>query len=462
MRLRYAVLLFLAAIPVGCDCRQNSAEPKTTAVAELSNQVSAPTEPVPFAGSPSTGKPSFDFDSARRDVETTIARDPKVYELRIRAAEFYMRSGVHASAIPHLRAAARLQPKEIVPWIGLGDAATLSRKFAIAEDAYGRAEKIEPQNPLLIRGRGQLYVVQEKFDKARQVLERGLKSHPNDSEIRYALANLLQILHAPRRAAQILKPAVEQNPERADLHFLLGEIYARDHHVNAAIEEMREALRLDPSSAAAAGRIGLYSMNLTRYAEAREALQQAIKLDPGESHYYWAIGDSYALESSSPDSMEKAAANYRKALALDPKNAKALSSYAVLLTRRGKEADLEEAIGILQRLVTLHPDDANAEYKLYETFRRLGRNDEAEKHRRRFQVAFSKERRANQDRHRAASFKDTAEAHLKLARSAMGRKDFSLAATEFRLALDRDRASSEARAGLLAAQRKLGLTGAGE
>jgi len=460
MRAVIAIALSLSIGLAGCGRTPKVIEaPESAAATDSVSQVDNATPPVPFAGQPASGQPSFDFESARRDVEKTIARNPRVFDLRMRAAEFYMRSGIYAPAIPHLRAAGNLRPKEILPWIGLGDAATLSRKFEIAEDAYGRAQRMDIKHPLLTRGRGQLYVVQKKFDRAREVLERGLKEHPEDSEVRFALANLFQILHLPRRAAEVLKPAVEQNPDRSDLHFLLGEIYARDHHINGAISEMREALKLDPTSAAAAGRIGLYLMNLTRYAEAREALQQAVKLEPREAHYHWAIGDSYALESSSPESMGRAEELYRKALSLDPRNAKALTSYAILLTRRGRDADLKESLSILGRLVKLHPEDANAEYKLYETYKRLGRAEEAEKHRRRFQVAFARERQRNRDIHLSTSFKDTPEAHLKLARAAMGRKDYSLAATEFRLALERDRTSSEARAGLLAAQRQLGLSG---
>ena len=57
---------------------------------------------------------------------------------------------------------------------------------------------------------------------------------------------------------------------------------------------------------------------------------------------------------------------------------------------------------------------------------------------------------------RPLAFLDTAEAHLKLGRQAMARKDFALAAREFQFALERNRMLTPAREGLLEAQKRIG------
>src|SRR5205085_10365830 len=106
---------------------------------------------------------------------------------------------------------------------------------------------------------------------------------------------------------------------------------------------------------------------------------------------------------------------YRKALQLDPRNEKALYSYGMALTRRGNPEDLRAAIPLFQRLIKLKPIDTNAYYKLYESYRRLGMNKEAQAHRAKFRVLFEKGRQQTFDKYAADAYVDTAEAHLKRA-----------------------------------------------
>jgi tetratricopeptide (TPR) repeat protein len=306
-----------------------------------------------------------------------------------------------------------------------------------------------------------MLVLQRRWKDAQQTLEAGVARFPSDAELRTVLGNLYLIVNKPRLAITAIKPALAQQPDRADLHYMLGEAYERDLHIEAAIKEMQETVRLQPDNHEAWGRIGLYENNLTRYAEAREPLQRAIALAPNEAHYYWALGDSYLLASPDPASFDRAAALYRKALSLNGSNDKALYSFGMALTRRGRPEDLKEAVELFQRLIRLNPIDTNAHFKLAETYRRMGRIPEADAEQAKFQLLFSKGRQQTRRLYASVSFKDTAAAHLKLAKEAGARKEFRLAATEYQLALARDPDLAEAREGLAQAQRQAGAASAG-
>jgi tetratricopeptide (TPR) repeat protein len=398
-----------------------------------------------------------DYDQAKKQVEATVAATPRDHNLRMQAAEFYMRTGNYPAALPHLEEATKLSPKTVLAWIALGDAATLSGKFARAAEAYNRAEKMDARNPFVARGRGQMLILQQKFTEARKVLETGVKQFPDDIELRTALGNLYLILNKPRLTIETIRPIIGKTSNRPDLHYMLGDAYERDLHIETAIVHMLETVRLDPNNAEAWGRIGLYHINLTRYKQAREPLRKAIALQPREAHFYWALGDSYLLDNSEPDHFARAKELYRKALELAPKNEKALYSYGMGLTRFGDKKDLAEAVEIFRRLIALHPSDMNAHYKLYETYRRLGRLQEAEAHKARFKDLFAKGRTQTRTLYAAAAFKDTAEAHLALGRKAMAAKNYALAAKESELALERDRTLEAARKGLREAQKALGV-----
>lgn len=408
--------------------------------------------PQPAALSPQVPDPAV----VRRDVETTVSGAPNDYSLRMKAAEAYMRLGLHAAALPHLKAAARLRPGEVLPWLALGDAATLSDQLSLATRAFDRAAGLAPQHPLLYRSRGQLLVRQKRFTEARRLLEEGFRRHPGEAEIGQALGNLLLVLGEPRAAIRVLEAALVDSPNRADLHYLLGDAHERNRHVESALKEMREAARLEPRMDEAWGRSGLYLVNLTRFQEAREPLERAIQLNPRVAYYYWALGDSYLNDPSAPDYFPRALDLYRQALKLDPNNEKALNSFALALIRRGAPADLQEALPLLKRLLRQDPRKANVHYKLSETYRLMGRSREAAQHLRIFrELSAANLQQATRD-FRASSFRDSAAAHLKLGRAAASRRDFALAIREFELALERDPQLPGARQALDEARRASG------
>ncbi len=394
------------------------------------------------------------FAMAKKQIDDTIAADPKNHNLRMQAAEFYMKIGRYAEAVPHLQEAVKLSPDKVLAWIALGDAASLAGKFPTAQQAYDRARKMDPDNPFIYRGRGQMLILQRRFKEAQAVLEEGMKKNPKDVEVRTALGNLYLILNKPRLAINTIEPILKQAQNRPDLHYLLGDAYERDLHVETAIKHMQETVRLDPMNAEAWGRIGLYHINLTRYKQAREPLQRAITLQPDEPHFYWALGDSYLFDDSEPDHFAKARDLYKKALQLDPNNPKALYSYGMGLTRYGEQKDLEEALEIFQKMIRLNPNDMNAHYKLYETFRRLGRLQEAEAHKAKFKDLFAKGREQTRSLYAAASFRDTPQALLARGRKAMQEQNYPVAEKLFQLALERDGTLEEARRGLEEARRR--------
>ena len=466
MRNRVTICTAMVCLTVtGLGCHPNAEKPAMPTVKPVDSAAILPPPvntplPAKVEGAPSalsgetSGMTSNNYNSAKNQIETTVRAKPKSFEIRMEAAKFYMQADDYASALPHLRMATKLSPKVVLPWIALGDAATLQHQFDAGAEAYRHAAALDPANPQIVRGIGQMFVLERKWKQAQHTLEKGISQHPNDPEIRTVLGNLYLILNKPRQAIAIIKPALQQQPDRPDLHYMLGEAYERDLHIEAAIQEMRETVRLDPNNAEAWGRIGLFENNLTRYLKAREPLQNAIALSPREPHYYWALGDSYMLESTAPANFDRATELYRKSLQLDNSNEKALYSFSMALTRRGRPEDLKEAIPLLQRLVQWKPKDMNAHYKLAETYRRLGQNREATAEQAKFQNLFSKGRHQTRQLYASVSFKDTASAHVKLAQQAMEQQDYSLAVTEFQLALTRDANLTLARNGLQQAQQK--------
>ncbi|MGV3723948.1 MAG: tetratricopeptide repeat protein, partial [Actinomycetota bacterium] len=237
-------------------------------------------------------------------------------------------------------------------------------------------------------------------------------------------------------------------------HFLMGRAHEQLRQLKAAADEMRQATELDPQRDDAFGRLGLYRVSLAEFEAAREPLLQAIRLNPREAHYFWALGDSYALDPKAPD-LPRAVDLYRQALKIEPDNANAMRSLMLVLTRRGEAGELEESITLLQRLVKLDPSDYNAYYKLADTYRRLGRKAEAAKADAKFQAL------SHAQQYSEAGAKPAAvspEERLRLGRAAMKRGDYLQAASHLQAALEADPRSKEVRAEMEKVSRKLAET----
>lgn len=416
-----------------------------------------PTPPPAPAASPTPAGLTFSGtpDQIAAQIEAAIAKEPKNAAYRLQAAQFYMNGGAYPQAIVHLQAATKLT-KDALPWIALGDALMLTRQFGPAQRAYDEVAKREPDSERYFHGQAQLWVAQEQFKKAGQMLERAVEKYPDSVDLRAALGNLYLVVNKPKRAVDTLEPAVKKVPERADLLLLLGDAHERNLHLNAAIEALRAAVRYEPRMSEAWGKLGQNLVNVTRYAEAREPLLKAITLEPTNSYYYWALGDSFVLDTTDPANQEKGLKLYDQALNLDPKNPKALYSYAMALTRRGQPGDAARAAQLFERMLALKSTDMNVRYKLYEIYKGLGKTAEANRHLAAYKDLFAKGQRQTRQLYNEASFLDTAESHVDLAKRALEKGNLTLAAREYDLALEREPGLAAAKAGKADVEKRLG------
>lgn len=461
MRLRLCLTLGLAAIAAGCGPKTPDPAPTPAPVAATPTPAAtddhghahadpaASEDALMVSGSPA---------EVAMQVEDAIRQSPKKLSYRMQAAQFYMNQGRYPAAIVHLKVATSLSDDPL-GWIALGDAAMLSKQFALAQKAYDQVARLEPDSARFIHGQAQLWVAQERFKKAGQLLERGVQKHPDDVDLRAALGNLYLVVNKPRRAVETLEPAVKLAPGRADLFLLLGDAHERNLHLRASIDALREAVRLEPRMSEAWGKLGQNLVNTTQYVEARKPLLQAITHEPTNSYYYWALGDSYLFDTSDPKNEEKAHKLYQQALSLDPKNPKALYSYGMALYRRAGPGDLEKAAGLFQRMLAIKATDMNVQYKLYEIYKALGRPKDSQRHLAAYKDLFGKGQKQTRRLYSEASFLDTAEIHVDLAKAARKKGNLTLALTEYDLALERDPDLAAAKQGRAEVETELAAKG---
>lgn len=179
-------------------------------------------------------------------------------------------------------------------------------------------------------------------------------------------------------ALAALQKAVAADPDSPLTHAGLAEVewfkyyLTKDQrYLGQATESARQAELRNPDLAPVLRVNGVLDFRAGRYERAEAEYRRAIELDPGNSDGHRRLGQ--VLERN--NQLDEALAEYRMSLRADPvyyRNYQDLGSFYF------ERADYSEAASYLAKAVELAPNEPNAHYALGVTYLNLGRFDESE------------------------------------------------------------------------------------
>ena len=153
------------------------------------------------------------------------------------------------------------------------------------------------------------------------------------------------------RAIAIYEQVIAQAPETAEAHRDLATILSNHSERMAdAIRHYQQSLTHDPDYPGVRTRIGMLLLHLGELDEAHAILREEVERDTADSVTWLHLGQVENLRGS----FDKAAANYRKALELDPEMREALYGLARVLRATG---DVEAATKADERFRELKAKD---------------------------------------------------------------------------------------------------------
>jgi tetratricopeptide (TPR) repeat protein len=243
---------------------------------------------------------------------------------------------------------------------------------------------------------------------AEDKLSLWLAAHPADARALFDAGYAADAQDHLDQAASLYSRAVQANPNSFEAHLSLGLLLARQHKLAEARVELMAATKLDPGDAGPAlkGRAWRALAQIDRaladqggdLGAASEDLLEALKCSP-ETPEDTLMAASLAEQQGEPDLAEAA---YRRLLARDPKSPQANAGLAHLLIAQKKfpaaetflraaleqtpddpalnaqlatvlaAQDKPEAISLLQKLHTEHPQDAAITRMLAEVLSEAG------------------------------------------------------------------------------------------
>jgi tetratricopeptide (TPR) repeat protein len=271
----------------------------------------------------------------------------------IAVAEAQLQQGEMESAESHYRDAL------MAGWQLVGALETLDGRLAEAREALTAASASAVQNRAALQSLVLVLLQMHEAPRAIEILTRLLAQNPKDGQTRRLLAQALVANGQPERAVHELELAHASAPRDLELAFALASGYLRVGRTDQADGLFAEILAARPGAPTHV-LVGRTWRDFDKYERARAELRAALKIDPRarRAHYY--LGMIHVTEGG-VSRLDEAIAEFRQELALFPKDP--LTSLqlgmAYVESRR-----YEEALPLLELAAASEPPQARAFYYL--------------------------------------------------------------------------------------------------
>jgi len=257
-----------------------------------------------------------------------ISLDPKNVNAQANLGVLVFFEGNYAEAIPHMQAALQVHPDlwRIEALLGIAEKRTGNPGEALnhLERAFSNLDekkiRIEAGLELV-----ELYSASGQLDKALSVTARMGELSPQDPQVLFATHQLSRQMMYQSLLAMIMAA-----PDSAEMHMLMaGELGRQGDRANS-IAQYREALRLNPKLPGAHFELAEQlrtASDAALNAQAEVEFKAAIQVNPYDELSWRQLGGVLSLKGD----LKGAEAEYRKALALQPKDAGAKTGLAIVL-----------------------------------------------------------------------------------------------------------------------------------
>ena len=275
----------------------------------------------------------------------TLSRAQDVRSELQRARELE-RAEQFEQAIPLYLGVVGREPRNLEANLGLGRAYFHCRQPAQAAESFEHALQLQPGNPEIVEWLGKSYL---RAREPQKVLE--LLGHEDSLASRYAWAHLLRarafdVQDKLDLARDELQRALAIDPRCRGAHFALGFIAWTTRDLETAEREFRRELARDARQDLPYYYLAEALEVQGKLAEAQAVLKRMGREAPNTYLYRFGAGK---LDEFSGN-FEAAAAEFREAIRLDPKQSEAHYHLALALRKLGETAQANQEFGLANQL----------------------------------------------------------------------------------------------------------------
>jgi predicted O-linked N-acetylglucosamine transferase (SPINDLY family) len=327
------------------------------------------------------------FKAAEQTLRRLVAAEPDHAAAHLLLGRVLRENRKHAEAAVALRRSLELEPTSIQANLVLAIVLREMKRLPEAEFALRDILAMSPDHADALLELGNVLSTQGRRDDARAALQQLIDAKPNYAPARFNLGNLLRETGQLEEAAATYRQAVECNPDMGEAYFNLGITLSALGRKEEALDAYDQVTALQPKNVGAHNNRGQVLLALDRLDGAAAAFRRAIASDPGYGDAYYNLARTLrrdekhdaaikALQQGlarKPDHIgcllslaaalrdlkkdaDKAAALYRRILAIEPNNQVAREGLIKVLKSKGDFVGAVQECGRLLALVPDHPE----------------------------------------------------------------------------------------------------------
>jgi uncharacterized protein (TIGR02466 family) len=231
--------------------------------------------------------------------------------------------------------------------------------FAVAARHCRRLLKINPDHPGVLQLAGIVALREKRAKKAVEYLSKAAQLQPQDPGVHSNLALALTAAGQRSEAMACYGQVIALKPDHSVAHFNLGQLLLQDAQYPDAVLSLTKAAKQQPKSAEVHAVLGQAQRLAGDLPAAISAFRTSLSLDRKNANNLAMLAN--ALGEQDRSNFADAAALYREALDIAPKQAEIWSNLAWTLCEIG---DLNSAKEAAETAINLDPKSAAAHYHL--------------------------------------------------------------------------------------------------
>lgn len=288
------------------------------------------------------------YAEAIPDFQKTLSLDPGMARVDFteRYAYSLYRQGRYAESLPLWDKAVVLDPQDAMNWLNRGYCREKSGQREGALQDYGESIRLKPDFALSYAYRADLLFSQERYKEAIPDYEAALRLAPGDYKHLLNLGEARYQTQAYASALDALNKYIEQNRQKPTAWNLRGLCKISLNQAAAAPADFSEAIQISPKEPIYYNNRG-YALYLSgQYEQAIADYDKCMALMPPQMEPYFKY-KSDALRKLSQAPGASAESLFNAAMAMDARE------------------QYEEVLGLLNRCISLNPNEARFYYGRY-------------------------------------------------------------------------------------------------
>src|SRR5882762_6540157 len=181
-----------------------------------------------------------EHDKAEQVLKSILKNDPENEPAVEQLTQLLMDQGKSPEAVALLEGITAHSPSPVLLDL-LGDARTQTHELAKAEEAYRKAEELDPSELSHQRGLGQTLLAEEKYSEALKVYQKLSGVTPDDSDVYLRIAQIYRELHQLDKAEENLVKARQYAPGNLEVMYNEAMLYQAQGRYDDAIRVLSDA-----------------------------------------------------------------------------------------------------------------------------------------------------------------------------------------------------------------------------